>query len=214
MEATAETLFRQWFVEEAKENWEEFKVSDIANHLKTNVIPSKQPSTFFRHYSLPAFDAGQNPVTEMGIEILSNKYKVFPESILVSKLNPRSPRIWAIGTDVKENSICSTEFQVFKPKDNKLFGYLFFLLKSEDAKNVLEMAASGTSGSHQRVRPEDISKIPFVLPSINLAIEFSKLTQPFLNKINTNQTQIRTLTVLRDTLLPKLMSGEVRVENQ
>jgi type I restriction enzyme S subunit len=212
LEAMAKTLFRQWFVEEAKEDWEEFKVSRIAEHLKVNVIPSKQPLAFYHHYSLPAFDAGQNPIRETGIEILSHKYRVFSESILVSKLNPRSPRIWAIGTDLKDNSICSTEFQVFKPKDNLLFGYLFFLLKSDDAKNALEMAASGTSGSHQRVRPEDISNIPFALPNIDLAIEFSKKVQPLLNKINKNQTQARTLTALRDTLLPKLMSGEVRVE--
>lgn len=209
LEKMAETLFRQWFVEEVKEDWEENKVRDIAEHLKVNVVPSKQPSTFFHHYSLPAFDASQNPIREVGIEILSNKYKVFPESILVSKLNPSSPRIWAIGTDVKDNSICSTEFQVFKPQNIELFGYLFFLLKSEDTKNALKMSASGTSGSHQRVRPEDISNIPFALPNIDLAIEFSKHTQSLLNKINKNQIQIRTLTALRDTLLPKLMSGEV-----
>jgi type I restriction enzyme, S subunit len=212
LEKMAETLFRQWFVEEAKEEWEEYKIADISEHLKSNVIPAKQPNTVFHHYSLPAYDEGQNPLAELGISILSNKYKVVPNSILVSKLNPRFPRIWAIDSEIKENSICSTEFQVFKPKDKRLFAYLFFLFKSEDAKNALEMAASGTSGSHQRVRPEDILNIPFTLPNIDLAIKFSEQTQSFLDKVNKNKTQIRTLTTLRDTLLPKLMSGEVRVE--
>ncbi len=212
LEALAEALFRQWFVVEGKEEWEEFKVSDIANHLKQNVIPSKYPNRYYYHFSLPAFDNGQNPVIELGSEILSNKYQVVPNSILVSKLNPRFPRIWAIDAVPEEHSICSTEFQVFKPKNGKLFAYLFFLFKSDDAKNALTMAASGTSGSHQRVRPEDIANIPFTLPNVELAIKFSEMTQPLLDKVNYNQKQIRTLTSLRDTLLPKLMSGEVRVK--
>lgn len=212
LEAMAKTLFRQWFVEEAKEEWEEYKVSDIADHLKTNIIPSKHSSTIFHHYSLPAFDEGKSPVSELGGGILSNKYQVFPNSILVSKLNPRFPRIWAIGESIPDNSICSTEFQVFKPKDNNLFAYLYFLFTSEEARNALTMAASGTSGSHQRVRPEDISNISFSLPDYKLAIELSKIAQPFLNKTTQNQRQIRTLTSLRDTLLPKLMSGEIKVK--
>ncbi len=212
LEAMAETLFRQWFVEEAKDEWEEYKVSDIADHLKINIIPSKHSSSIFHHYSLPAFDEGKNPVSELGGGILSNKYQVLPNSILVSKLNPRFPRIWAIGPSVPDNSICSTEFQVFKPKESSLFAYLYFLFTSEEARNALTMAASGTSGSHQRVRPEDISNISFSLSDFKLAIEFSTIAQPFLNKITQNQRQIQTLTTLRDTLLPKLMSGEVRMK--
>ena len=212
LEAMAETLFRQWFVEEADESWEEIKVSSLTNHIKINVIPSRNPTTIFNHFSIPSFDEGQNPKREPGKDILSNKYKVISNSVLVSKLNPRFPRIWAVGEDVEENSICSTEFQVFSPKEKRLFAFLFFLFKSEDAKKALIMSASGTSGSHQRVRPEDISNISILLPNIALAVKFSGITQNFLNKINQNQTQIRTLEKLRDTLLPKLMSGEVRVK--
>lgn len=74
------------------------------------------------------------------------------------------------------------------------------------------MAASGTSGSHQRVRPEDMLNIEFSLSNLDKAIEFSNMTNSFVEKIEINQTQIRTITALRDTLLPKLMSGEVRVK--
>jgi restriction endonuclease S subunit len=211
LETIAETIFRQWFVEEAGEKWGELKVSHIADHLKASTSPSKQPAKLFHHYSIPAFDQGQNPIEELGKEILSIKFQVAPSTILVSKLNPRFPRIWAIGTDVKENSICSTEFQIFKPKKKSLFAFLYFLLKSENAKNALQMAASGTSGSHQRVRPEDISNISFILPKIDLAEQFSSLTQSYLDKINQNKIQIQTLTKFRDTLLPKLMSGEIKI---
>lgn len=212
LEAMAETLFRQWFIEEAGEDWEEYSISDFAEHIKINVVPSKNENTLFHHYSLPAYDAGQKPTVELGTEILSNKYQVIENSILVSKLNPKFPRIWLVGLLHEQNAICSTEFQVVKPKDKKLLGYLYFLLRSNEVKDVLEMASSGTSGSHQRVKPEDIFNIKTAISSIKQAEEFSEKVLPNLKKIEKNRIQIQTLEKLRDNLLPKLMSGEVRVQ--
>ena len=210
LEAMAETLFRQWFVEEAGD-WEEESFSDFADHLKINIKPAIDPLKLFTYYSLPAFDQGMRPTIETGNKILSNKYEVQPWTILVSKLNPRFPRIWPIGDAPGENAICSTEFQVFKPKNRNLFGYLYFFLKSNAAREELIMAASGTSGSHQRVRPEDISNLWISLPSIELAEDYSVLVMPSVKKMMANHVQILKLEKLRDTLLPKLMSGEVRV---
>jgi len=212
LEAMAETLFRQWFVEEAEEDWEEKRLADYADYIKAGVTPTINPMQIFTHYSLPAFDEGMRPVVELGSAILSNKYRVEPWSILVSKLNPRFPRIWPIGKEPGENAICSTEFQLFKPKNKNLYGYLYYLLKSRNAREELSMAASGTSGSHQRVRPEDISNIGITLPSIALAEKYSALVEPGINKFMANLSQIQTLEKLRDTLLPKLMCGEVRVD--
>ena len=195
----------------AQEDWEEYSVSDFADHIKNNVVPANLKNELFHHYSLPAFDDGKRPTVELGSEILSNKYKVAAHSILVSKLNPRVPRIWSIGDLRNKNAICSTEFQVFKPEDVKLYGYLYFLLQSSDARDALTMAASGTSGSHQRVRPEDILNIRTSLPSIERAEQYSKLVMPGIDKMRSNLVQIQTLEKLRDTMLPKLMSGEVRV---
>lgn len=73
------------------------------------------------------------------------------------------------------------------------------------------MAASGTSGSHQRVTPADILAIDFKIPSFQKAVEFSSLVQPHINKIHKNYKQIFILEQLRDILLPKFMSSEIRV---
>jgi len=117
LEAMAETLFRQWFVEEAQAGWEEKPLFSIAEHKKYNVKPNQNPATIYRHYSIPAFDGGKQPIKELGSEIKSNKYKVVANSILISKLNPRFPRVWAITDLMDENSICSTEFQVVYPQE-------------------------------------------------------------------------------------------------
>ena len=105
LEAIAETLFRQWFVEEAQEDWEEIILSSIAEHKKINIRPDQNTGTIYRHYSIPAFDDGKHPIKELGSEIKSNKYQVFANSILISKLNPRFPRVWAISDLLAKNSI-------------------------------------------------------------------------------------------------------------
>lgn len=211
LEALAETLFRQWFVEE-NESLEIAKLKDFCNHLKANVNPLKQPDKIFHHYSIPAFDEGQEPEIALGKEIRSNKYQVREGTLLISKLNPRFPRIWPILEKVDENhSICSTEFQVIKPKDTGYFGFIFCFLKSKTVKDELIQSTGGTSGSHQRVSPEDIFNLTLKCPSFNKLEKFNCVTNDYWKKINQNKNQVRTLTRLRDTLLPKLMSGEVSV---
>jgi type I restriction enzyme S subunit len=214
LEQLAETLFRQWFVEEAEESWEEKTIRDIGDHSKESINPSKYPDKVFYHYSLPAYDDGKNPKAEIGKDILSNKYKVVPNSILISKLNPRFPRIWELyGEAIPENAICSTEFQIVKPKEEAFFGFIFCFLKSYQVTQELANASGGTSGSHQRVNPDDIFNLSFLMPPKKLIEKFHLFSKEHLQKVKSNTQQIRTLTQLRDTLLPKLMSGEVRVNN-
>jgi type I restriction enzyme, S subunit len=212
LETMVATQFRQMFLEVAADHWVDYSVSDFADHIKQGIQPGDHPLTSFLHYSLPAFDAGQRPAVELGSQILSNKFKVSEGVLLASKLNPRVSRIWPIEKLPEgANAICSTEFQVLKPKNPVWFGYLYGLLTSDDARDALTMAASGTSGSHQRVRPEDILAIKTSLPSLELAEQFSSWVEPILAKRQRNIEQVVALEQLRDSLLPKLMSGEVRV---
>ena len=211
LEELAQTVFRQWFIEEAKDNWEKYKIRDFTTHKKDSIKPAQNPNDEFLHFSLPAFDANKEPNITIGSDIKSNKYQVEPFSILMSKLNPKTPRVWDIYFEPKENSICSTEFQVVQPNDKSLFPFISTLLKSDKVTGELSMSASGTSGSHQRVKPEDIFNISFVTPSIDKMKEFSELLEPNYLKQIKNQNQIQTLENMRDTLLPKLMSGEIRI---
>lgn len=73
-------------------------------------------------------------------------------------------------------------------------------------------AAGGTSGSHQRVKPEDLLNLSFYKPSSELLVRFNDNAMNSMKKINQNRKQINKLEQLRDSLLPKLMSGEVRVK--
>ena len=212
LETMAETLFRQRFVEEAQDDWEEIPLSFIGEHKKINIRPDKNPTKLYRHYSIPAFDDGKHPVQELGSEIKSNKYRVLANSILISKLNPRFPRVWALSESIDDNSICSTEFQVVLPIKYKFYGLIYCFLKSNQVTDELIGAAGGTSGSHQRVKPEDIFNLTLQIPDAIKLDEFNSKTSEYWKRIANNNNQILTLQKLRDTLLPKLMSGKVRVE--
>ncbi len=213
LEKMAETLFRQWFIEEAKEEWKEGRVSDYALHLKDSIQPQKNPSTFYFHYSISSFDNGRIPITELGEEVKSNKYKVPKNCILFSKLNPhKEKRVWLLQDEVEENSICSTEFQVVFPKNKQHLYFLYGWLTFNENYNEIASGVGGTSSSHQRIDPKAIYEFQCPLISDSVIENFNVKIKPIFMKQVINQNQIRTLTALRDTLLPKLMSGEIRVK--
>lgn len=209
LEKMAETLFRKWFVEEAKEEWEEGSVSDTAIHLKNGINPQKFTNTTFKHYSIPAFDNDKEPITELGSEIQSGKYKIPNYCILFSKLNPhKDKRIWLLLNDIDEFAICSTEFQIIKPKRKEYIFFIYGWLSYKENYNEIASGVGGTSGSHQRIDPATI--FLFNCPKINVDYieSYNQYVQPLFEKQNNNQTQIRNLTALRDILLPRLMGGE------
>ena len=212
LEEMTETLFRQWFVEEAEEEIVEISLSDISKHVKRSINPSKSAEQLFKHYSLPSFDNGRNPEIQFGRDILSNKYQISPGQILISKLNPRTPRVWFINS-CDNHSICSTEFQVYEPIKKEYTEFIYCLLKSNDTRDILTGASSGTSGSHQRVNPEDINKLSIKKPYEERIKQFHQIASVWLNKIYKNSVQIQQLETLRDTLLPKLMSGQIICSN-
>jgi len=213
LEAMAETLFRQWFIEEAKEDWEESTIEMYANHYKESINPQKQPTTMFWHYSIPAFDNGKKPMDEMGEEIQSSKYIIPSNCILFSKLNPhKDKRVWLILDNVSTNAICSTEFQIVKPKEKEYLYFLYGWLTNKENYEEIASGVGGTSGSHQRIDPKSI--FTFACPYVNIDVihEYNKVVEPLFLKQRENQKQIIILTEQRDRLLPKLMSNEINIK--
>ena len=143
--------------------WEEKRLGEVATLNRLNVVPASWPSQTFVHFSLPAFDAGKAPVVELGAAIGSNKFKVPQGAVLVSKLNPRIPRVWAPDV-IPEDSIASTEFLVLTPKDGVSRRFLFILCASPRFCEQMELAATGTTGSHQRISPSGALTLKVFVP--------------------------------------------------
>lgn len=206
LEAMAETLFRKWFIEDAKEEWEEKDIYTYAEHYKVSIVPNKHPQMFFRHYSIPAFDNGKEASLEKGECIQSSKYIVLNNCILFSKLNPhKDKRVWLILDETENNAICSTEFQIVKPKEQDYLYFLYGWLTNKENYEEISSGIGGTSGSHQRIDPKSI--FTFSCPNVDIETIYSynKIVEPLYYKQKLNKNQIINLKKQRDNLLRKLM---------
>lgn len=212
LEKMAETLFRLWFVEEAKEEWEEKPIS-FWGDIICGKTPSKSVKEYFggdvpfikipdMHAKVFVFDA-EDSLTEIGKESQKNK-TIPPFSISVSC-------IATVGLVVLNAYESQTNQQIntIIPKEDEYRYYLYLYMKSlyEELHN---MASGGTATLN--LNTGDFSKIQIVYPSIEILKEFHVKVDILFKKIFSNSKQVQTLTKLRDTLLPKLMSREIRVE--
>lgn len=105
----------------------------------------------------------------------------------------------------------STGFAVLRPKNVKSAEFIYLAATSTDNIETLTHLADG--GAYPAVRPEIVTASQVILPDNKVLAQFSQSTAPLLAKIAMNERESRTLAAQRDTLLPKLLSGEVRVKN-
>ncbi|MEN0658259.1 restriction endonuclease subunit S [Caldifermentibacillus hisashii] len=234
LEEMAQAIFQHWFVdfEFPNENGEPYKSSggemveselgmipkgwkvtildNIVNISTKSINPQNYAERVFEHYSIPALDNNKTPEIQMGKEIKSNKYLIDDNVILISKLNPNTKRIWKPIPQYKF-AICSTEFIVYVPKENNIFYYVYEFINSDYFSEMLVSHATGSTGSRQRVKPKDTLNFKIYLPPVELMVKFSKAVKPMHDSISLKNLEIQKLVLTRDTLLPKLMSGEIRV---
>ena len=195
---------------EIPNGWSVGAISDFAFLNKKTVNPS-QSSEIYEHFSIPAFDSGQSPVLDLGTDIKSNKTLVVEGSLLVSKLNPNTPRVWLPNSKKLYEHICSTEFMVYTATDRSNIAYLWGLFTGSAVAERMEAMVTGTSKSHQRVKPNDVSSINTVIPDTRLIKQYGEMVLPMLNRTLIGKSESTVISELRDTLLPKLISGELRI---
>jgi len=191
--------------------WEVDSLSRVAALETTTVFPRRSPDIVWEYYSIPAFDEGRWPKLERGRDIKSGKYSVPMTCVLASKLNPQFPRVWLPDVIHEAVAICSTEFMPFVPHKAEWRSFLYELLQSDFIQQQIRARATGSTGSRQRVKPRVVAEMPIVVPSEPVLGQFGLVVSPLHGRLLHNQTTIRTLAALRDTLLPKLISGELRV---
>jgi type I restriction enzyme S subunit len=191
--------------------WITGRVADIADFSRSSINPGEFPDETFDHYSLPAFDDGRSPKGVLGSAIKSNKLVVTTNSVLLSKLNPHIPRIWLADLHASRRSVCSTEFIVVSAQPGYSREFMFSLLTSAAFASTYATLVTGTTGSHQRIRPESVLEIKTVIPPLRLVEAFTTVVKPMFDQINRNIGQSHTLATLRNTLLPKLLSGEIQL---
>ena len=195
------------------EGWEVGCFGDVVEQIRDKENPLASPETIFHHFSIPAFDEEQWPKIERGENIKSQKSRVLPGMVLLSKLNPEIERVWLVDVDASDRAVCSTEFLVLRPWPPYGRAFPYCLGRSPAFLQKLSSLVTGTSKSHQRAQADAVLALPVVLCPKPLAELFERRVAAFLQMTQVNRRESRTLTALRDVLLPKLISGEIRTSN-
>ncbi|MDA8203990.1 MAG: restriction endonuclease subunit S [Chloroflexi bacterium] len=209
LEGTAQALFKSWFLDsEPDASDEDGSLADAVDLLRDLVDPQLEPDTVFHHYSLPAYDAGREAISEPGAGIRSSKLAVPWGSVLLSKLNPEIERVWVPDIRPDDRAICSTEFLVLRPRADVGRAFVYEFLRSAPFRSTLTSLVTGTTGSHQRAHAEAILQVPLRLPGPSQAAKFELVVGLMLDRVAVARRESRTLVALRDALLPRLLSGE------
>ena len=212
LEQLAETLFRQWFVEEAEESWEEKTISDIievrdGTHDSPKQTENGKYLITSKHLKSNGIDyENAYKISETDFNEVNKRSKVDIDDILFSMIGT----LGLIHYVVKEPDFAIKNIGLFKSSQKPFFAkFLFLLLKSPQGKRFIHENADGSTQEY--ITLGNLRNFKFKYPGEHQIKGFDIDVQPYFEKIISNSKQIQTLTQLRDTLLPKLMSGEVRV---
>ncbi len=213
LEQMAETLFRQWFVEEAEEGWGEVKVGDF---VKTNVNTANKsyPYDLIQYLDTGSLTNGRiEAIQEIELSDAPSRAKRLVEhnDVLISTVRPNQKHYGIIKNPAK-NLVVSTGFCVISCQDIDPH-FIYLLLTSNEMTEHLHAIAEGSTSTYPSLKPSDIEAVEFLKPPQEKLSAFAEFAKKIWDKIDYNQIQISTLEKLRDTLLPKLLSGEIRLES-
>lgn len=213
LEQLAETLFRQWSVEEAEESWQVGTIESVCNRINSGGTPSTRIDAYYNGsinwYSTKELNdkflfESTAKITQEGLE--NSSAKLFPENTVVIAIYA-APTVGRLGILANEASFNQAACGFIANEEKICFEYLYLHLLS--SRQQLNDMASGSA--QQNLNVGIMKEFEIMIPPTELMMKFKNQVRPMFQKIKTNTQQIRTLTQLRDTLLPKLMSGEVKV---
>ena len=215
LEATAQAIYKSWFTDcepfeldnkGSRIGWIKTTLDKKLTTSTQSINPQKLKEEYVWHYSIPAYDNEHLPTLDIPSSILSNKYLVPDNAILVSKLNPDTKRIWRV-LSCFEDAICSTEFIVFSPKipSHRAFYYLMF--NSKSFIDFLVSNATGSTNSRMRVKPASSLDYEFLCPDNGFIDKFCDMVEPLLAEIEKNTLEIRKLNELIPVAVAKMMTS-------
>ena len=192
LEGMAETLFRQWFIEEAKEDWEEIELTELINIGSGKGLSHND-----------FCESGLYPVLGANGEIgRTNKCLVNDDEHIIY-----TGRVGTLGNIFRlENKKAWLSDNTLIIKPNKYYNYVYFILRSAHLQDF------NVGSTQPLIRQSDIKEIEISLPDENILNIFETKCQTIYKKISNNKEQIHNLSKQRDILLPKLMSNEINIE--
>ncbi|MCZ6803386.1 MAG: restriction endonuclease subunit S [Proteobacteria bacterium] len=226
LEAIAETLFRQWFIEEAQDDWEEKPLGDVAV-VQNGFAFSSRDYVEYQNGYLEVFKMGH--IQPGGGLRFSPKADFVPREAKLERWVLKKGDIVMAMTDMKDSMgilahpamidisnkyvLNQRVARIYLENDDNLVSNHFLYLQLNTEETISLLQSKSNSGVQVNLSTEAIKSFPLVIPPKPVQNKILKKINPVLLRTLINREQIKTLEKLRDTLLPKLMSGEVRVKH-
>ena len=207
LEAMAETLFRQWFVEGADEGWEEKPLSSIAdflNGLACQKYPPENEVDKLPVLKIKELRNGFTKDSDWATTDVKLGYIVENGDVIFSWSASLMVKIW-------DGEKCILNQHLFKVTSEDYPKWFYYQWCKHYLEEFVSISAShATTMGH--IKRGDLDVAMVLAPSKEELEEMTIIMTPLVEKLIKNTKQIHTLEKLRDTLLPKLMSGEVKVK--
>ena len=203
LETMAQTIFKEWFGkyqigDVLPEGWREYELGDVCNLSAGGDKPKNSTSKSEGENIIPIYSNG---IKNEGLYGFTNNASIFDESVTVSARGtigyvclrpiPYVPIVRLVSV-IPDKNYLSAKFLFYFLKNNQILG---------------------TGTTQQQLTIPDFKLTRIIIPNSRLMDDFTKIINTFYIKIYSNKNQIQSLTKTRDTLLPKLMSGQVRVNS-
>ena len=217
LEEMAATLFRQWFIEEAKEDWEDGYINQMISLQNGYAFKSKDFSEIGIYKIIKIKNIDNKIVDIVNTDFVSediakqcaDKFQIKNGAILIAMTGAEIGKLGIVPKN-SDNLLLNQRVGMFLPKFNgaEFLAYLYFI--TDYGQEYIWNAATGSA--QPNISGYQIEQAPFpIIPTSQLE-QYGSRIKPYFDKLIDNLGQIQTLQSLRDTLLPKLISGEVRLK--
>ena len=227
LEAIAQAIFKNWFVDfgpfkdklvyneeigkEIPEGWDVKSFSEVINVNPKRIL---KRGSLARKVSMPDLKPWQSWIESWSYEKYNGGPTFKNGDILFARITPSLEHgKTALVSFLNEGEVAfgTTEFIVLGPKIIKSSYYIFYLCRTYEVRESAIRAMSGSSG-RQRVPNDIFDYIMISVPPSSVVNKFDMIVHPLFRLITVNAKENNILARLRDNLLPKLLSGEIRVK--
>ena len=210
LELQAQAIFKSWFVDfepfggVMPEDWRTGSLSEICGYSKDKV--NIEDLTLDTYYSTENMQPNrQGAVQATALPTIKQTIACKKGDVLISNIRPYFKKIIYCFADCG----CSTDVLCFVPNKSEYSAFLYCALYSDKFFDYMVAGSKGTK--MPRGDKQQIMMYPICIPSTEYVEQFSKIVAPMLETVYTNRLEANDLAILRDTLLPKLMKGEIDV---
>ena len=207
LEAMAETLFRQWFIEEVKEDWEEVSLTKIANFLNglaCQKYPPKNDIEKLPVLKIRELSNGIGNDSDWATANVASEYIIHAGDVIFAWSASLMVKIW-------DGEDCILNQHLFKVTSYR-FPKWFYYLWCKHHLNEFIAIAQGHATTMGHIKRSDLESAIVLVPSGKELMMMDEHIDVLLRKVENNNRQLRTLIKVRNGLLPKLMNKEITID--